>query len=54
VAASIEPALVAAVDILARWGVAPVRRAVPLPPENGLLANDIDRTAYERPRVGAG
>lgn len=52
VAASIEPALAAAVDILTGWGAAPVRRATPLPPESGLLANDIDRTAYERPRAG--
>ena len=52
VSASIEPALDAAMEILASWGVAPARRAVPLPPEDGLLANDIDRAAYERPRVG--
>ena len=53
VAACIEPALATAVGILASWGVAPIRRAAPLPPENGLLANDIDRTAYERPRISA-
>lgn len=54
VAASIEPALAIAVEILTSWGVSPSRRASPLAPENGLLANDIDRTAYERPRVEAG
>ena len=54
VAANIEPALAVAVGILSDWGVAPIRRAVPLPPEDGLLANDIDRAAYERPRIGAG
>lgn len=52
VSASIEPALDAAIEILTSWGVAPARRAIPLPPEDGLLANDIDRAAYERPRVG--
>ena len=51
VAASIEPAIALAVDILSSWGVPPVRRAVSLPPEDGLLANDIDRVAYERPRA---
>ena len=51
VAASIEPAIARAVDILSDWGVPPVRRAVSLPPEGGLLANDIDRAAYERPRA---
>lgn len=51
VAASIEPALALAVDILTGWGCVPTRRVVPLPSEYGLLANDIDRAAYERPRV---
>ncbi len=51
VAASIEPAIALAVDVLSGWGVPPVRRAVSLPPEGGLLANDIDRAAYERPRA---
>lgn len=52
VAASIGPALKMAADVLAGWGARPVRRKVALPPEDGLLANDIDRTAYERPRIG--
>lgn len=54
VAASIEPALAVAVDILTSWGVPPIRRAEPLPPGSGLLANDIDRAAYEQPRLGTG
>lgn len=54
VAASIEPAIGRAINILAEWGVAPIRRAMPLPPGSGLLANDIDWTAYERPRAGTG
>lgn len=54
VTASIEPALAAAVDILTDWGVPPLRRAVPVPPGGGLLANDIDWAAYERPRAGSG
>ncbi|MBS1181662.1 MAG: hybD [Proteobacteria bacterium] len=53
VAASIGPAIALAADILAGWGVAPVLRTAPLPPESGLLGNDIDRAAYERPRADA-
>ncbi len=53
VATSIEPAIAMAADILAGWGVAPILRAAPLPPESGLLGNDIDRAAYERPRADA-
>ena len=53
VAASIGPAMALAADILAGWGVAPVLRTAPLPPESGLLGNDIDRAAYERPRADA-
>ena len=52
VAAAIEPAIALAVDLLAGWGVAPVRRKAPLAAGKGLLGHDIDRAGYERPRVG--
>ena len=56
VADAVEPAMAEAVKILAAWGVAPTRRAVPLPATEGLLGNDIDRASYERApsSVGSG
>jgi hydrogenase maturation protease len=56
VRAAIGPAVRHAVAELAAWGVAPRRRAAPLPPAEALLANDIDHAAYERlrPDLAAG
>jgi hydrogenase maturation protease len=46
VASAIGPAVAAAVDVLASWGVLVRPRVVPL--AVGLLANDIGHVAYER------
>jgi hydrogenase maturation protease len=48
VAAAIGPAIDTAVELLQCWGVDVHPRTQPLADNAGLLANDIDRTAYER------
>ncbi|MER2605545.1 MAG: HyaD/HybD family hydrogenase maturation endopeptidase [Siculibacillus sp.] len=46
--AAIDPALAAAVDILAEWGITVETRASAVEAEAALLANDIDFARYER------
>lgn len=48
VQARIADAIQAAVEQLTAWGVTVTPRTIPLPPGQGLLANDIDHQAYER------
>jgi hydrogenase maturation protease len=48
VSAAIAPAMDMAADVLRSWGVEVTPRSEPLAPDDGLLANDIDRAAYER------
>jgi hydrogenase maturation protease len=45
---AIEPAVEAAVAVLADWGVTARLRVVPLSDAEGLLSNDIGHAAYER------
>jgi hydrogenase maturation protease len=54
VRAAIEPAVQAAVAVLAGWGVAVKPRQVPLSREEGLLGNDIGHAAYERAALSPG
>ena len=46
--AAIEPALAAALEVLAEWGIAVEERAEPLTDAGALLGNDIDFANYER------
>ena len=46
--AAIDPAIAAAIDVLADWGIAVEPRSTPLTGETALLANDIDFAGYER------
>jgi len=50
--AAIDPALAAALGVLAEWGVAVDERDVPLVEDAALLGNDLDFARYER-RTGA-
>jgi len=47
VKARIDPAIAAAVRQLRGWGVEVRERSTPLPPEQGLLVNDLDIATYE-------
>jgi hydrogenase maturation protease len=46
--AAIDPAIEAALAVLADWGIVAETRATPLSGDAALLANDIDFTGYER------
>lgn len=51
--AAIDPAIDAALAVLAEWGIVAERREAPVAAEAALLGNDIDYAGYERRIDGA-